>query len=94
LPYRINALTRAISPAKTYECLAAGRPVVAAPLPAMEELGEYVYLARCSEDYVRILRSLWDTGAGAKVEGGIELARENSWDVRFAELEEAIWRAL
>ena len=94
LPYRINALTRAISPAKTYECLAAGRPVVAAPIPAMERLGEYIYLARRPEDYVRILRSLWDTGTEAKVRGGIQLARENSWDARFRELEEAIWRVL
>jgi glycosyltransferase involved in cell wall biosynthesis len=94
LPYRVNALTRAISPAKTYECLAAGRPVVAAPLPAMEELGENVYLAERPEDYVRTLRSLWDTGTEEKVRAGIELARENSWDARFGELEEALWHAL
>jgi glycosyltransferase involved in cell wall biosynthesis len=94
LPYTTNALTRAISPAKTYECLAAGRPVVAAPLPAMEELGAYVYLAQRPEDYVRTLRSLWDSETEEKVQSGINLARENSWHARFAELEEAIWRAL
>jgi glycosyltransferase involved in cell wall biosynthesis len=94
LPYRINALTRAISPAKTYECLAAGRPVVAAPLPALEELRAYVYLARLPEDYVSTLRGLWDGETGAKVWGGIQCARENSWDARFAGLEEALWRAL
>ena len=94
LPYRINALTRAISPAKTYECLAAGRPVVAAPLPALEELREYVYLARRPEDYARTLRGLWDGETRAKVRGGIQRARENSWDARFARLEEAMWRAL
>ena len=94
LPYRVNALTRAISPAKTYECLAAGRPVVAASLPAMEELREYVYLARRPEEYVRILRGLWNEETEAKVRGGIECARENSWDARFAGLEEAMWRAL
>jgi hypothetical protein len=40
------------------------------------------------------LRSLWDDGTEAKVRGGIELARANSWDARFAGLEGAIWRAL
>jgi glycosyltransferase involved in cell wall biosynthesis len=94
LPYRVNDLTRAISPAKTYECLAAGRPVVAAPLPAMEELDEYVYLARHPEDYVRILRSLGDDASAGRVRAGIELARKNSWEARFAELEEAIWHEL
>jgi glycosyltransferase involved in cell wall biosynthesis len=94
LPYRVNALTRAISPAKTYECLAAGRPVVAAPLPALERLGPYLYLARRPEDYVGVLHGLWDGSTEEKVRGGIERARENSWDARFAGLEEALWRAL
>jgi len=94
LPYRVNAMTRAISPAKTYECLAAGRPVVTAPLPAMEELGELVYLAERPEDYVGTLRRLWEQETPKKVLAGIELARENSWEVRFGELEEVLWRAL
>ncbi len=94
LPYKTNALTLAISPAKTYECLAAGRPVVAAPLPAMEELSECVYLAEHPEDYVRTLRNLWDKGTEQRVRAGIERSRENSWDVRFGELEDALWRAL
>ncbi len=37
LPYEINNLTKGISPAKTYECLATGKPVVASPLPALRE---------------------------------------------------------
>jgi glycosyltransferase involved in cell wall biosynthesis len=94
LPYRVNAMTRAISPAKTYECLAAGRPLVTAPLPAMKELGEHVYLAGRPEDYVGTLRRLWDQETPRKVLAGIELARENSWEVRFGELEEVLWRAL
>jgi hypothetical protein len=43
---------------------------------------------------VRILRGLWDEETEAKVREGIERARENSWDARFAGLEEAMWRAL
>jgi glycosyltransferase involved in cell wall biosynthesis len=94
LPYKINVLTRAISPAKTYECLAAGKPVVSAPIPAMRELGEYVYLAGRPGDYVETLRSLWDAGTGERVLAGIELSHENSWNVRFGELEEALCRVL
>ncbi len=94
LPYEINAPTRGISPAKTYECLATGKPVVAAPLPAMEELAGHVYLARKPEDYVEALRSLRENETREGVRARIELARENSWDTRFAELEEVLWRAL
>jgi glycosyltransferase involved in cell wall biosynthesis len=94
LPYKINGLTRGIAPAKTYECLATGKPVVAAPLPALEELAEHVYLAESPEDYVRILRSLGSLETDEKVRARIELARRNSWEARFAEIEEALWRAL
>ncbi|MES1166796.1 MAG: hypothetical protein ABUL68_02240, partial [Pseudomonadota bacterium] len=35
LPYALNDYTRAVMPAKTYECLATGRPIFAAPLPEL-----------------------------------------------------------
>lgn len=94
LPYRINALTRGISPAKTYECLATGKPVVAATLPAMLELGEHIYFAERPVDYVSVLRGLGCVETEERRRARIELARENSWAVRFGELEEVLWRAL
>jgi glycosyltransferase involved in cell wall biosynthesis len=94
LPYKINALTRSISPAKTYECLATGKPVVAAPLPAMLDLAEYVYLTQRPEDYVEVLRNLKRLETEEKRRTRIELARKNSWDTRFRALEEALWRHL
>lgn len=94
LPYKTNGLTRAISPAKTYECLATGRPVVAAPLPALKELAGDVYLANEPGEYVEILRHLGDTETEGRIRARVRLARENSWDARFAELEGAVLRAL
>ncbi len=94
LPYRMGGLTRGISPAKTYECLATGRPVVAAPLPALKELAGHVYLADGPGEYVEILRSLSGTETEKKVRARTRLARENSWEARFAELERAVLRAL
>ena len=94
LPYKINRLTRGIAPAKTYECLATGKPVVAAPLPAMEELAGYVYIAEESEAYVGVLRSLDRLETEERVRTRIELARRNSWEVRFKEIEEAMWHSL
>ena len=91
LPYKVNALTRSISPAKTYECLATGKPVVAAHLPAMRDLAGYVYLAHRKEDYVDVLRNLQSLETEEKRRARIELARKNSWDIRFSELEEVLW---
>ena len=94
LPYKINGLTRAISPAKTYECLATGRPVVASPLPAMEDLSEHAYLAEGPEGFVEALLNLRETETKARVLARERLARENSWPVRFQEIEASILRAL
>lgn len=90
LPYRINDLTKSISPAKTYECLVTGKPVVAAPLPAMVELAEYVYLVEKPEDYVKVLRGLVASESEEKSLVRQQLARENSWERRFAEIESKI----
>jgi glycosyltransferase involved in cell wall biosynthesis len=94
LPYEINGLTAGISPAKTYECLATGRPVVASPLPALEELAEHVYLADEPEDFVSVLRMLGDLETEERARARIELSRDNSWGARFGEIEEALWRVL
>ena len=94
LPYRINGLTLDISPAKTYECLATGKPVVASPLPALEELAGHVYLAKRPEDYAEVLRNLEGLETEEKRRARTELARENSWEARFEEIEEALCRLL
>jgi hypothetical protein len=67
---------------------------VAAPLPAMQDLAGPVYLAQRPEDYVEVLRDLKRLESGEKRRARIELARKNSWDVRFSELEEALWRLM
>jgi glycosyltransferase involved in cell wall biosynthesis len=94
LPYTLNGLTLGISPAKTYECLATGKPVVAAPLPALEELTGCVYLAKRPEDYVEVLRNLEGLETEEKRRARIELARKNSWEARFEGIEGALCRLL
>jgi len=94
LPYKVNGLTHGISPAKTYECLATGRPVVASPLPALKDLAEHVYIAGGPEGFVRALRNLAGTETEERIRARVRLARENSWPVRFGEIEASILGAL
>ena len=94
LPYLENKLTHGISPAKTYECLATGKPVVASPLPALKKLGEHVYLARKPEEFVQTLRNLEGLETKEKVQARTKLARENSWEARFEEIEKKLWDKL
>lgn len=94
IPYRISPLTRGISPAKIFECLATGKPVVASPLPELERLSEHVYLADGPEEFVSVLRRLPELETKEKVKARVDLARRNSWEARFQEIEAALWRAL
>ncbi len=94
IPYRINALTSGISPAKIYECLATGIPVVATPLPELKRFGGHVYLAEGAEGFSEVLRRLPRLETGERVRARIGLARENSWETRFAAIEKVIRRKL
>ena len=94
IPYRINALTKGISPAKIYECLATGIPVVATPLPELKRFGGHVYLAEGTEGFAEVLRSLQRLDTWEKMRARVEVARENSWEARFADLEKEIRRKL
>ena len=81
-----------ISPAKIYECLATGIPVVSTPLPELERFGEHVYLAEGAEGFAEVLRSIPRLDTGEKTRARIELARKNSWEARFADIEKEIRR--
>ena len=53
-----------------------------------------MYLAQEPEDYVKVLRRLERLETEEKVRARIDLARKNSWEARFKEIEESLWRAL
>jgi glycosyltransferase involved in cell wall biosynthesis len=83
-----------ISPAKIYECLATGIPIVATPLPELERFGGHVYVAEGAEGFAEVLRQLPQLETREKARTRIELARENSWEARFAAIEKEIQRKL
>lgn len=91
IPYTITSFSKGTFPAKTYESLATGKPVVATPLPDLKRLGGHVYLGDGAEEFVGILRCLHESETPERVRARVELARENSWEVRFARFEEILW---
>lgn len=92
LPYRENAMTGGISPAKLYECLATGLPTLATRLPALEAIIDegLVYGAQSTAQYVGALRGLGRTESAARVAARRERARENSWERVFERLREVL----
>ncbi len=93
LPYREAAHSRGVVPAKTFECLATGKPTVAKGLPALAPFGDLFALAADDEDFSRRV-----AGAAAEPEERREqrlaAARANDWSVRIEELEGLLAAAL
>lgn len=88
IPFRLTELTHAVDPVKLYEAAAAGRPVVATPLEALEPFAKrgLVRLAASAEEFAAAI-------AESAAEGPAEaarrraFARENTWDHRAAQLD-------
>jgi glycosyltransferase involved in cell wall biosynthesis len=91
-PFEINRLTIAINPIKLREYLAAGRPVVATPLPSVLEYEDVVQLASTPEEFgaavVAMLDPRHDTPEAR--EGRRARVRAESWDAVAARIRPAL----
>lgn len=93
LPHKLTEFHKGVIPAKLYECMAMGRPVLAAPLPSMEEVRGLVHVAATPEAWVEAARALPRTETPALYEARRALAREHTHEAEFARLEEALREA-
>jgi len=99
LPYVLDEFTRRIHPAKIYECLATGLPVVATDLPSLGGLGAAVRLVAAGDAHAA---HAWEEAlAAALAEGDPELparrralARANSWEARLDQIERLLAEVL
>jgi glycosyltransferase involved in cell wall biosynthesis len=91
IPYRASELTASIFPMKVYEYLAAGRPVVATPLPALAGVEEITVAEGPGAFTAAIERELAaDTPERRAARSAAAAA--NSWDARLAEITGALER--
>ncbi len=89
IPYARNELTESIFPMKVYEYLAAGRPVVSTPLPALQDVAE-VATAPDADGVAALLDdALAHDDEGRRAERS-RVAASHSWERRLQEIEAAI----
>jgi glycosyltransferase involved in cell wall biosynthesis len=84
LPFAINAVTRHGSPAKVLEYMAAGKPIVTAPLPdVVEPYGHIVHVGRHAQSFVSACeRALGEPAAMREKRAAMmrNVVKATSWD--------------
>jgi glycosyltransferase involved in cell wall biosynthesis len=94
LPFVSNELTRNANPLKLREYLAAGLPVVAAPLPEVMRLGSLVSVATTPQEYIcEISRLLAEGATGPSSQRSEQMAGE-TWDSKVLIIERLLARAM
>ncbi len=84
LPYKKTTLTRGIIPAKFFEVLATGKPVIATGIEEnIKKYSDIIYIARTEEEFYELLEKIIHLETGEKYLKRKSLAKENSWEKRF-----------
>lgn len=94
VPFAMNEATRYLSPTKTLEYLAAGKPVVAAPIHDIVELyGEYVRIAESPDEFVADVEAALAETKVSRQEQAVrveKLLRLYTWDYIASEMQKLI----
>lgn len=91
IPYAINDLTRSVFPMKVYEYLAAGLPVLATPLPALDGVEAIETVSSADELVAAAERELAADSPEVR-QARSQAAASHSWEARLEEIEAALDR--
>jgi glycosyltransferase involved in cell wall biosynthesis len=89
MPFAMNESTKFISPTKTPEYLAAGKPVVSTPIrDVVRPYGDknLVHIAATAEEFVAACEKAMQEHSAEKIEKADEFLAQTSWDKTFAEM--------
>jgi glycosyltransferase involved in cell wall biosynthesis len=89
IPYLVNDLTRSVFPMKVYEYMAAGLPVLATPLPALEGVAGVTTVIDAGE-LIEAAESAFAEDSPQLRRGRSRLAAGHSWEARIEEIEGAL----
>lgn len=95
LPFRINALTRAVNPVKLYEYIYAHVPVLASSYPESEKFNSFIYTYSSEEEFFKYLQRLLNGTLKLKrtAQEQQEFMKLNTWQARGIQLKEVMRKA-
>nr|WP_242028218.1 glycosyltransferase [Pseudanabaena sp. FACHB-2040] len=82
LPCLLNDYTRSMFPMKFFEYLAAGKPIVATPLPALESYQGLHEVCSTSGKFISAIEEILVGESALKKQAMIAAAQENTWEGR------------
>ena len=98
MSFAINAATQYINPTKGLEYMATGRPIVGTPVrDVVKQWSDIVYIARNAEEFVAMAEKALDKNnpdRTARVQRGLELAKQCSWEVTVQKMQDLIKQAI
>ena len=93
LPYLVNQCTEVIMPAKLFECLATGKPVIATAMAELAFYGSVITIAHSAAEFLAHLDRVLTFDEEAHQQQRISFARDNTWEGRFKKLSEILEQA-
>ena len=93
LPFVCNEMTRCVNPIKLLEYLAAGLPVVATAIPAAQEIGGPVAVARNAEEFAAACDAALTLSSADRPQIS-RLAEAHTWESRLIQISEMVLRAV
>ena len=95
MPFAINAATEYINPTKALEYMAAGRPVVATAINEVKSNFSGVSrIARNHDDFIKLCRREARSPSRSRIQRGLKLAADNTWEAITAKMQGHINEAL
>jgi glycosyltransferase involved in cell wall biosynthesis len=87
LPYVLNDYTRAVLPAKIYECLATGRPIIATPLPELtKDFAGQLRFATDGPGFATAVEDVLANDTNKARMARVALAQANTWEQRYSHI--------
>jgi GT2 family glycosyltransferase/glycosyltransferase involved in cell wall biosynthesis len=93
IPFKINDLIRCTNPVKLYEYMAAGKPVVASPIPEVMRETSLAYIAADASEFERQIEKARSEDSDALRRKRRDWAAEHTWRQRAGDFAAAVARA-
>jgi glycosyltransferase involved in cell wall biosynthesis len=95
MPFALNESTEFINPTKALEYMATGRMIVSTAVPdVVRNFGTVVKVAKEPEEFISMCREAVERPEQHRIERGLKMTGENTWEKIVGRMEEHIEQAL